>query len=558
MTVRPTASISRIRFSGGQEFSFSPNEKVVLVGPNNSGKSRTLREISEIAEKGDRAWPLVVKQVEFEKVGSAKQLRAFLEENAEFRDGSYTFRNWWIREHLIAHWENPYLEFDLADGYLKNIDTKGRLAICEQQESIRSSAQNRKPQQVLYDDSALMNKVSAHFRQAFGQDIMFDYRGGSRIPIHVGEKPDASLVDRVGDRYVAAVRLNPLLDEQGDGMKSYAGTLFETLVADLDINLLDEPEAFLDPPQMRRLGQTLASEVRGQLFVATHSSDIMRGFLEGTRGDVRILRISRDGEANLVSEAAPEVVQEMWLRPELRYSNALEGVFHDETIICEDDSDCRLLNAVADHLAASDGNSWKDTAYVPAGGKHGIRKVAEILRKVGVPVKAVFDIDFLSEEELVKSTVGAFGGKWQDFQTLWRRVDTAVRTGVKLKTSDEIKDELIELVQNSGDGGLPRGDIIEAMKQGSAWNVVKRGGKSDIPRGDAQRSFAELSRCLEGIGIYLVDVGEVENFCGEIGSHGPKFVNKLLTGLRLDDDRLDALRKFVKRVYKGSHAPLPN
>ncbi|MYA89860.1 MAG: ATP-binding protein [Boseongicola sp. SB0662_bin_57] len=522
MTVRPTASISRIRFSGGQEFSFSPNEKVVLVGPNNSGKSRTLREISEIAEKGQRAWPLVVEQVEFEKVGSAKQLRAFLEENAEFHDGSYTFRNWRIREHLIAHWEDPYLEFDLAHGYLKNIDTKGRLAICEQQESIRPSAQKRKPQQVLYDDSALMNKVSTHFRQAFGQDIMFDYRGGSRIPIHVGEKPDASLVDRVGDRYVAAVRVNPLLDEQGDGMKSYAGTLFETLVADLDINLLDEPEAFLDPPQMRRLGQTLASEVRGQLFVATHSSDIMRGFLEGTRGDVRILRISRDGEANFVSEAAPEVVQEMWSRPELRYSNALEGVFHDETIICEDDSDCRLLNAVADHLAASDGNSWKDTAYVPAGGKHGIRKVAEVLRKVGVPVKAVFDIDFLSEEELVKSTVGAFGGKWQDFQTLWSRVDAAVRKGVKLKTCDEIKDELIELVQNSGDGGLPRGDLIEAMKQGSAWNIVKRGGKSDIPRGDAQTNFAKLSKLLEGIGIYLVHVGEVENFCGELGSHGPK------------------------------------
>ena len=201
-------------------------------------------------------------------------------------------------------------------------------------------------------------------------------------------------------------------------MKSYAGILFEPLVSDLDVNMLDEPEAFLHPPQVRRLGQTLASEVSGQLFVATHSSDVMRCFLEGTRGNVRILRIRRNGEANLVSEAGPDEVRELWARPELRFSNALEGVFHDETIICEDDSDCRLLNALADHLAAGDEKTWKDTAYVPTGGKHGIRKVADVLRKGGVPVKAVFEMDFLSDRALVRDTVHALGGQWEDFESL--------------------------------------------------------------------------------------------------------------------------------------------
>jgi hypothetical protein len=86
------------------------------------------------------------------------------------------------------------------------------------------------------------------------------------------------------------------------------------------------------------------------------------------------------------------VIKELWEKPELRYSNALEGIFHEQTIICEDDSDCRLINSVADYLSTSVDQQWQDTAYVPTGGKHGIPKVAGVLRKIGVPVKAVFDI----------------------------------------------------------------------------------------------------------------------------------------------------------------------
>lgn len=205
-------------------------------------------------------------------------------------------------------------------------------------------------------------------------------------------------------------------------MKSYAGILFESIVSDLDITLIDEPEAFLHPPQMRRLGETLASEVNGQLFGATHSSDILRSFLEGTQGGVHILRISRDGDVNVVMEASRVTIKGLWEKPELRYSNALEGIFHEQTIICEDDSDCRLINSVADHLDSNSPNQWLDTAYVPTGGKHGVAKVADVLRKVGVPVKAVFDIDFLSEQSLVKSTTFAFGGDWDEICPLWNLI----------------------------------------------------------------------------------------------------------------------------------------
>jgi len=550
---KPTATISRLKFSGGDSFELGPNEKVILVGPNNSGKSQSLREILAISQKGKDERTLVLEELEIVKTGDNEVLRQFLESKADLVDGHYRNKNWQLPEQHIQFWSYDFLIHGLAQGFIKNIAAKERLTICDQQLSVSPGEHKSQPQHVLYDDEALMEKVSGLFRRAFGKDLMFDFRGGKHLPIHVGEFPKIDgLADRVGDAYVRAVRANPRLDQQGDGMKSYAGILFEAIVADLDVTLIDEPEAFLHPPQMRRLGETLASEVKGQLIVATHSSDILRGFLEGTRGNVRILRIRRDAEKNYVAEAVPEVIRELWEKPELRYSNALEGIFHEQTIICEDDSDCRLINSVADHLASRSEEQWHDTAYVPTGGKHGVPKVAGVLRRIGVPVKAVFDIDFLSEQALVQSTVEAFGGQWDEIKQLWTRVDSAVRAGNKPKSIPQIKEEIISLLNTVED--LPKGDVIEAMKQGKAWSEVKKYGALGIPKGKAQDDYAALRDKLEEMGVYLVPIGEIENFCPKIGSHGPKFVTKLLSTIPLDDDCLAELRMFVERVHKGAHS----
>ena len=552
MVTKPHASISELTFSGGNTFQLRKKDKIILVGPNNGGKSQSLREIIGVCREGKTSRNLVIKELKILKEGSAVELKDFLEEKAQYVSEHYRYKSWQIHETHTQLWEHDYLQHSLSDGYIKNIDANSRLNICAQQASISSDEQKSVPQHVLYEDEVLMEKISNLFRKAFGEDLMFDFRGGSQLPIHVGELSNLKgLGDRVSDSYVRAVRKNPRLDKQGDGMKGYAGILFEAIVSDLDITLIDEPEAFLHPPQMRRLGETLSSEVEGQLIVATHSSDILRGFLEGTRGNVRILRISREQDINLVSEATPDVVRELWDKPELRYSNALEGVFHEQTIICEDDSDCRLINSVADHIARVSGDQWQDTAYVPTGGKHGAPKVAGVLRKIGVPVKAVFDIDFLSERSLVQSTVDAFGGNWNEIQPLWVRVDSAVRDGISPKSIPEIKNDITKILNNTGDDTLPKSDVIEAMKQDKSWNKVKQYGTRGIPNGDAQKDYNALSSLLESIGIYLIPVGEIENFCPDMGAHGPKFVTKLLSTVSLDDERLVELRRFVEKVHRG-------
>ena len=251
---KPSVSISDIEFSGGNRFALRPNEKIILVGPNNSGKSQSLREILAVCKNGKKERTMVIADLEISKSGTADELRKFLEDEADYVDGAYRYEDWQIPEDHVQFWGRPYLIHGLTQGFIKKIAADDRLKICEQQNSIAPGDQKSKPQHVLYDDEALMTKISGLFRRAFSQDLMFDFRGGSRLPIHIGEIPTPEgVVDRVSDSYVNAVRDNPLLDKQGDGMKSYAGILFEAVVADRDITLIDEPEAFLHPPQMRRL-----------------------------------------------------------------------------------------------------------------------------------------------------------------------------------------------------------------------------------------------------------------------------------------------------------------
>lgn len=334
-------------------------------------------------------------------------------------------------------------------------------------------------------------------------------------------------------------------------MRSYAGILFEVVAIEHDITLLDEPEAFLHPPQMRRLGETLAEETVNQVFVATHSSDILRGFLNVQSDNVRIIRLRRSGNVNHATMTNPERLNELWEQPELRYSNALDGIFHEEVLICEDDSDCRLYNSIADHLAKTDQKkNWPDAAYVPCGGKSAIPKIASSLREIGVSVKVIADIDLLNDEAMLESVVEAVGGQWEAIRKHWKIVDTGVRQGVSGLTQIEILAGIKEVIDEHKEGeGLPKSKIIDLLKQTSPWAIVKKHGSACIPRGNARDAFEQLDRLLRGTGIFVVPVGEAENFCPKLGSHGPRFVSKLFQTYELDDPELELLREFVSGVF---------
>ncbi len=451
----------------------------------------------------------------------------------------------------VGQWEYKNRLDELTGIFLKNITAKERLNICEQQNSIAPGEQKTKPQHLLYDNSDLMNEVSELFKKAFNKSLSFDYRGGSKLPIHVIDNCVLDdIKDRVSNDYINKLREFPLLNQQGDGVKSYAGILFETIAFKYNISLIDEPEAFLHPPQMRKLGQTLAENVKGQLIIATHSSDIMRGFLEGTKGNLRIIRIQRDNVANKIHEVNQEAIKELWSKPNLKYSNALDSIFHEQVIICEDDSDCRVINFVADYISENESVILPDTSFVPSGGKHAIAGIAKILRLSGVPVKAIYDFDLISERNTLATALDAFGAdKKEEILSLWTQINSEVTQKNKSLSNEEIKKLLIETISTCDADLISKTKIEDIFKQKKPWNEVKLHGINGLPKGNIRNTFKIFNKCLKEIGIYLIPVGEIENFSPETGSHGPKFVTSFLSTRNLADSELTPLRDFVKDVY---------
>ncbi len=255
MTQKPSASISSLTFSDNQTLSFNKNDKIVIVGPNNGGKSQTLRDIMAYV-RGDHEYRgVVIKKMELQKFGTEEDLRLFFEANAELINGEFRFRDSQIHSSQLGFWNHFGLKAGLQAFFFKNISADERLTICAPQPSLRIGAAMVSSQHMLRADPELMKSVSELFRQAFGKDLMFDYSGGAELLIHVGQIPSWDAInDRISNAYNRAVLQQPLLVAQGDGMKSYAGILFETVVNVRDVALLDEPEAFLHPPQMRRRG----------------------------------------------------------------------------------------------------------------------------------------------------------------------------------------------------------------------------------------------------------------------------------------------------------------
>jgi hypothetical protein len=253
------------------------------------------------------------------------------------------------------------------------------------------------PIHLLMQDDELSDSISKLFRRAFGKDLTVFRGGGSSFPLYVGEKPiKASGEDELSKRFIDALRASAEpLQMQGDGMRSFATVLLYVLVADNhSVQLLDEPEAFLHPPQARLLGEYIATERRSssQLFIATHSTDILEGLMAGGLKKIRLVRIQRDGNVNRVKELSKAKTASISNDPLTRYSGIFSGIFYERVIIAEADGDCLFYNSLLRTKAVS-GDQDPDVLFVHAAGKHRMGNLAETLIALGVRVSVIADLD---------------------------------------------------------------------------------------------------------------------------------------------------------------------
>ena len=115
------------------------------------------------------------------------------------------------------------------------------------------------PIHMLYKYDQIEHGISKHFRRAFGKDLIVDRAAGSKFPLLVGNRlAPKEEEDRISTSYVERLRgATEQLLQQGDGMRSFASVVLHLLAPTTpSILILDEPEAFLHPPQARYLGKS--------------------------------------------------------------------------------------------------------------------------------------------------------------------------------------------------------------------------------------------------------------------------------------------------------------
>lgn len=562
----PTAKVPRVQldtltFNSGQKISLNAGDIVIVVGPNNVGKSVLMRDIEQkLVDRSNVT--IMLREISIATFGTTEEFKVWALEhgriNATTSPGPQVFfGNTSVMIQHVSHvWENRRngLAY-LTNLFCDRLTTEARLAASN---PVGLPAFSERPPSHpihhLYLNEQLEREVSHVFHRAFDVDLIVDRLGGREAGLYVGKRPDLAPGESTTSfTYSQSVKALPALAQQGDGMRSFAGVILHVLTGDRDIVIVDEPEAFLHPPQARLLGHMLVKDARHdrQLIFATHNGDFLRGAINAGGSRLRVIRISREGPINPIHELDSAGIADLWRDPLLRQSNALDGLFHSLTIVCEADTDCRFYSAVADAVWTQRNEMVPDVMFTHCGGKDRIPMLLASLRALSVPVRAVTDFDVLRSEQPLRKIVEALGHGWEEFSTDWSTVKTSVDQKKPDLKSEEVKEEIGKILHDVTLAKFPEeaGERIrDVLRKSSPWSIAKLTGKAYVPSGDATRAFDRLVEGLHRIGLFVVENGELESFDRTIGRHGPEWVNRVLEKNLVADASLHEARKFVERL----------
>ena len=351
---KPRLIIKKLTFNDGTTVKLGNNSILVFTGANNCGKSQVLKDIERKTASSNGIKTIVLLDCEIDYTGTIDE-KKFLE-TSFFIDyqGNYQLPlsgSAFPLDTLKSYWTHHRLFNGLNEAFVKRLATENRITLSNALE--RSVQPARSPIYKLNKSEDVASQISDYFHEAFGEDLIVNRNEMQTIPSHVEKAPDKkSYTMDQHDEYYELIAKLPKLQDQGDGMRSFASVLLDTFTSDYSITLIDEPEAFLHPPQARLLGKMLAQHTpqNRQLFLSTHSEDFLQGLLDANNDNVTVIRIDRHEDINRMSVLENEKIKNLWGNPILKYSNILSGLFHEKVVVCESDYDCLFYQAVMDSI----------------------------------------------------------------------------------------------------------------------------------------------------------------------------------------------------------------
>lgn len=544
--------IEDIEFSGGQKIKLTESSILVIVGPNNAGKSSVLREIRDRLTEGFNFGP-VLGNATIRVKGSVDAFKR------QIRDAGLATEKMGVIRIGWAEYQIDRVEDDLKKGFVGSravslfvsyLGAEERLQLTDPSsrgDYINSAPKN--PMQWLELDNVAEKRISDIFEKAFGSGLILNTFAGDKLILHIvgsGDARSESNSTREEAKWLASL---PKLNLQGDGMRSFAGTAMSLLVHPTSTILLDEPEAFLHPPHARRLAHVIATEVPGecQVVVATHNDAFVRALLDFSGNRLILARIVRRGSKNLATVLDQNQLGAMWNDPLIRTSDVLSALFHDAAILCEGDSDARFFGALLDATSAEDRDF--DIRLFHFGGKDRIANIARALRLVRIPVVAIVDIDVLSDREKFLVLFEAMGGQRADvegdvrnlIQMVMQRKGqlTGPELGIELRRLATEFENLVDVPKDA------RRKLVELGRTTSNWERAKQDGfrALDVP------TYTRISEACQRVGLLINPEGELEGFCRTIPrSHKGEWLAQAIRRDLANDPLLADARAFATKI----------
>lgn len=572
--------ITKILFKSGNQI--QPGRINIFVGANNCGKTRLLKEMFEFTI-GDIGNKILLKWVSLPKPKTWKELTKVCHfEIVNTSSGQA------IRHKFLASRKHPTLEhfgYDLEseiDSILQNqsswdflrkrlggslvmyLNTDNRLNLIKSRQSNNNPEVPESLLEALYrsgsDKTKILNDYCWKF---FRKKVFLSPYTGVKVEMKIGN----DFADLPSDPQDARDKLNtvPGLDDQGDGMRSVIGIIAALCAVKKPIILLDEPEAFLHPPQAMQLGEAINNLINSsqQLFVATHSADFLRGLLSKTQ-DVNIIHIERaiDDKVTISILDAPTLKQ-IITDPLLSSSRVLDGLFYKGVVVTEGDADATFYQRAFQMIGAAN-----EIHFINAHNKQTLKKVITPYQKLGIKFALVADADVLREkhdmEEILQITDDA-ALKERVLKQIENVLDyfkvksslavmLELRKEILLFVSSELMTETLNQKNSNAALFELRKKLKELRDETDDLRDFKRQGRCALDE-KHQAYFDSLWKDCASIGFFIVPVGELESWLVDYGvarkSNKAKWITEALQKLNeIEFDKNKELWKFINKLQE--------
>ena len=488
---------------GGVPLDVDMPNVTVLVGPNNSGKSATLREVEAWCQ-GVSVEPVLIDRIELGLPGTFDELMAMLAPHvAESLDGRAARPGcFWLARPMIREGEDLiYEELDHEGlrhahdhGNLEEIrrtfvraltlrlDGRTRFDLVDPKESGALEEYPRNHLWALFQEDGDREKVREFTEAAFGKHFVVDPTGMKHFRARLSDrKPSSQAEEQALDATARAFHARaPLIPDLGDGVRCSVGLVSAIMCLGQRILLIDEPEAFLHPTLSRHVGRVLAQAARDReatLIAATHSSDFLFGCIQAAP-DLRIVRLTYETGRATARTIDPSKVLRLMHDPLLRSTSALRALFYRGVVVTEADPDRALYDEINHRLLLA-GEGIEDGIFINAQNWQTVPRLIAPLREIGIPASGIFDFDVLMSDQ---------------FSCLWPLVNAAGTDLQELQTDRAAVKERMKAVGNE----KCKGEGIQAFD----------GANKEFVQG-----FVDRMACY---GLFFVTVGELECWLSDL------------------------------------------